>query len=285
MKSRNSIAYKLLGLLGAVILLMGMLSAFSFYFNVQTQGFLQQTRTEMELLKLVKEFRDHFNYARKEEKNWFIFRSQYYLQSHQKSLVRAQNSLADLKKKMTDPKLTERVEDLEGHLLHYATLDNELPGIQTIPQTEAFTQKARAVDESVMEQVAEITNALLEKADHNQKLADVSLQKYFLWFVPLSLLGLTLWAGAGFWVLYRLKKRLSQLVEATQRMALADYAPQLDAAPGDELGLLASHFNEMSGKIAEREEKINQISQELIQANNLLKKGTQSLHTIPKIRP
>ncbi|MBI4125386.1 MAG: HAMP domain-containing protein [Deltaproteobacteria bacterium] len=285
MKRRDSIAYKLSGLLGAVILLMGMHFAFSFYFNVQTQGFLEQTQMEMEFLKLVKEFRDYFNHARKEEKNWFLFRSQNYLQSRQKFLVRAQNSLADLKKKTTDPHLTERVGDLENHLLHYATLNNELPGIQTVSQTEAFTQKARAVDEGVMEQIAEITNALLEKADHNQELADLSLQKYFLWFIPFSLLGLTLWAVAGFWVLYRLKKRLFQLVEATRRMAMADYAPQLDTAPGDELGLLAAHFNEMAGKIAEREAKINQISQELIQANNLLKKGRAPFPAVSKIRP
>ena len=282
---RQSIAYRLFGLFGGTIVLIVILGLFSVYTNTYTQTLLAKTRKEAESLNAIKEFRYHFSYARKEEKNWLIFRSEHYLRSREKSLARAQNLLFDLKNKLPQPELEEMLETLESHLLHYSTLAGDLAGVKTPKQIEVFTQKARAIDENVIEQVTEMTNVILQRMDQNQKLAEQTLQNFSYWSLAVFLLGLIVLFGVGCWGLFHLKQRLNQLVQASQRMALADYAPQLETSRQDELGVLAAHFNEMAAKIADREAKITQITQELIHANNLLKKGGSPLSTISKIRP
>ncbi|OGQ06002.1 MAG: hypothetical protein A2W61_06165 [Deltaproteobacteria bacterium RIFCSPLOWO2_01_44_7] len=282
MKRFSSITFQMLFFLALGVLTVGGLFFSSLSYNIQARGLLGNVEKDTEFLNQVKEIRYHFSFARKEEKNWILFRNPSYLASRKKSLTRGESLLVDIKKQMATPELDELLESLESHLLHYTALGEELMSADTIKKVDHFTKKAKTIDEGVTEQISEITGFLLKRVDESQKIATGAFQTYFVWSLVSVFSGLALFVGAGLLWTYRLKVRLKKLLRATRKMAIGDYSPQLETLYSDELGVLAANFNEMAAKIAEREEKINQITQELIQANNLLKKSATPIHQIPK---
>lgn len=261
------------GFLGLGLIAFSVLFALSVFYSFQARSLLNKTQQGIEILNQVKEIRYYFGSARKDEKNWFLFRSENYLQSLELSLGMAKNLFEELRKKVADtPELALMVETLGGQLLQYISLGEQLAELKAPKAIRAFTEKAKATDEKIVEQVAAITNYFLQKVDEDQRNAAQIFQTYFIRSIFILSLGFIIFLGAGSLWAFHFKRRLQRLILAAQKMALGDYVPNLEDSSQDELGLLATHFNEMASKIAQREEKINQITEELIHANNLLKK-------------
>lgn len=287
MKKFSSLTFQLFGFLALGLLNIGTVLAVFFFHNIQSRDFLSQTSGQTVFLNQIKEAHYHFNFARKEEKNFFLFRHPSYLQSLSKSLSRAQNLVGDLQKMAKTPEQTEILESLESHFLHYSALTQKLPSLETPKQIAVFTTKVKDIEADITEQVSQLSNLLLAELNWRQTTMMQITRDVFRNMVFLLALGILAYAGLGAIWLYRFRRRLKRLVHAAQGMAIGDYSPGLDTSAGDEIGILAGHFNEMAAKVSEREEKINQITRELIQANNLLKKGNPSLvHPIgTKVKP
>lgn len=273
-KRFSSFSFQLFFMIGVAALFMALFFTMTLLHNKKMTKLLGNMESETRFLNTVKEIRYHFGFARKEEKNWLLFKNSVYLNSRKKSITKAQSLLADIQRSSYQPEAGKMLETLENHLLYYSALSDELALLKTVRGAENFTKKARAIDEAVVEEMTDITNFLLGEVDKLQGIANQSFRSYseratlfLIVFLGLLILVGISWAD-------RLRIRFKCLVEASQKLALGDYSPKLDTSHADELGSLASHFNEMVSKLQEREEKIHQFTQELIQANNLLKKGT-----------
>lgn len=270
---RDSLFFQLTGFLTLGILMTLLIFLLNQTYNLHTQNFFIYTKAQTDILNQLKEMRYHFGFARKEEKNWLLFRNPGYLKSRKKSLERAQSFLTVLKKNAAISENVELLESIESHLLQYAALDAELKQVTTIKQTEAFTLKAREIDQDIISQISDITNNLLAHLDQRREILLRSAGENHLRFVAILSGGLGLYIVLGTFWLRKFRRRLKRLIEAAQKMGTGDYTPQLELSQSDEIGVLATQFNEMASKIEEREEKINQITAELIHANNLLKKN------------
>lgn len=250
--------------------------------NYKAREYARDLQEETQILNTIKEIRYHFGFARKEEKNWVLFKNPSYLESRKKSIQKSKTLLTTLQAQNQIPEMTEMLETLESHLLNYMALSNELASLASLKQVEAFTKKAKELDASVSEQVSDATNFILGRLSQMQIVFNMEIQKELEKLILVLFLAIGFFIASGTWWLRRFRRRWKSLVSASQNLAVGDYSPQLDTSIGDELGILAVSFNEMSAKLASREEKITVFTQELIQANNLLKQGLNPVSRIPK---
>lgn len=225
------------------------------------------------LLNDIREVSYYFGIARKEEKNWILFKNTRHLESQKKSMIRVRELLAGLKQNADTSEVVQGVELLEDDFLDYDSLvGDKLSDLNAPGQIASFTQQAKRIDEEVVEEIANISHLLMAEIGRQQMTASWKFREFFWNGCLLLSFGLFLFVSVGFFWFSSFRQRLRKLTYATQQMALGNYHPELQSS-SDEFGVLVYYFNEMADRIAEREEKINHITEELIQANNLLKKG------------
>lgn len=277
MKKFSSVTWQLFGFLALSVLMMGGFFGFSLFYSLQSRDFLREAQSTVALLNQAKEIRFFFGSARKAEKNWLLFQTPNYLEIRKKDLNKSRSLLMDFRPPASVPKVTGLVEALQEDWMRYAALGSDLEKVKRGKEIEVFTKKAKDLEASVVEDISEISNLLLQQMEAYQIQAGEEFYSYLQGSLVILCLGLFFFIGIGVFWLRHFKNRLEKLVFATQKMAVGDYSPQLQISSSDELGTLAANFNEMGNKIAEREEKINQITQELIQTNNLLKKGIPAI--------
>lgn len=248
-----------------------------FYLSInnylKTECILTSIQRDIYILNQLKEARFHFEYARKEEKNWLLFKNTSYIKSRQRSLATVQNLVEVVKKEgSSDHELTEMIESFESHFLNYVSSGDELIGLDDIKKIEAFTTMVKIIDTELVEIVSKITNRILQNVGEKDNLMAETLRFYIKSAFFVTAFGMILFASIGFFWIYGIRRRLTKLTHATLAISLGNYTPQLDTSMSDELGILASNFNDMVRKVASREEKIGHITEKLIQTNNMLKK-------------
>lgn len=73
-------------------------------------------------------------------------------------------------------------------------------------------------------------------------------------YLGLALLGLLLSIAVGVWIAGTVSRPILQLAEGTRKIADGDYTSRLTVRSKDEIGILATAFNQMSGGLAERDQ-------------------------------
>ena len=73
-------------------------------------------------------------------------------------------------------------------------------------------------------------------------------------YLLLALIGLLISIGVGVWIARSVSQPVLQLAEGTRKIAEGDYSQRIDVRTKDEVGLLATAFNQMSQGLAERDQ-------------------------------
>ena len=73
-------------------------------------------------------------------------------------------------------------------------------------------------------------------------------------YLLLALTGLLISIGVGIWIARSVSEPVLQLAEGTRKIAEGDYSQRIDVRTKDEVGLLATAFNQMSQGLAERDQ-------------------------------
>ena len=73
-------------------------------------------------------------------------------------------------------------------------------------------------------------------------------------YLLLALAGLLISIGVGIWIARSVSEPVLQLAEGTRKIAEGDYSQRIDVRTKDEVGLLATAFNQMSQGLAERDQ-------------------------------
>ena len=73
-------------------------------------------------------------------------------------------------------------------------------------------------------------------------------------YLLLALAGLLISIGVGVWIARSVSQPVLQLAEGTRKIAEGDYSQRIDVRTKDEVGLLATAFNQMSQGLAERDQ-------------------------------
>ena len=84
-----------------------------------------------------------------------------------------------------------------------------------------------------------------------------SQQRLWLTIAGFSAVGIIVATAVGYWVAYTIARRVTMLMEATQKFASGNLKTRLVMTSRDEVGQLARRFNYMAEQLEEREQKIN----------------------------
>ena len=92
--------------------------------------------------------------------------------------------------------------------------------------------------------------ALLQRSLDKELAPHLQLERTYL---VLALTGLAISIGMGIWIARGVSQPVLQLAEGARKVAAGDYQHRIDVKQQDEIGLLATSFNNMSAGLAERD--------------------------------
>lgn len=102
--------------------------------------------------------------------------------------------------------------------------------------------------------------------------------------ISLGFLGLTFGTLGAVFLAKRISSPIETLVEGTVKVAQGDLHHRIPIAPGDEIGELASNFNQMTVQILEDRRQIEETSRKLIEAEKLASIGRLATAMAHEIR-
>ncbi|HEX9726212.1 MAG TPA: histidine kinase dimerization/phospho-acceptor domain-containing protein, partial [Vicinamibacteria bacterium] len=150
-------------------------------------------------------------------------------------------------------------------------------------------QSPEAADIEVLEIVAPIVAGEGElwgavKLGLSLEQLNAELRRTRIGLVSLGFLGLALGTLGAMLLAKRISSPLETLVEGTIKVSQGDLNHRIHMAPGDEIGELASNFNQMTAQILQDRREIEETSRRLIEAEKLATIGRLAAAMAHEIR-